>query len=51
MVEAKAKEKADMDRIADKASYKPEFESRARKNANVVNRAVLEAADKISLSA
>ena len=39
--DAKAREKADIARLADEAREKNEFEARARKNVNVVNRAAV----------
>ena len=45
--EAKAKEKADIARLDDEVRDKSEFEANMRKNANVVNRAAVEAAAKI----
>ena len=48
--EAKEKGKAQIARLSDKAREKAEFEARARKNANSVNGAAVEAAAKIRFS-
>ena len=48
---AKVKEKADIARIFDKARNKANFKENTRNNANVVNRAAVEAAYKIRISA
>ena len=47
----KAREKVDISRLSDEAREKTEFDSRARKNDNVVNMAAVEAAAKIRFSA
>ena len=41
----------DITRLADKARERSEFEARARKNANALNRTAVEAVAKISFSA
>ena len=48
--EEKARDKAEISRLADKASEKTEFKARVRKNDNVVNREAMEAATKIRFS-
>ena len=48
---AKAKEKAEIARISDKARNKANFEENTRNNANLVNRAPVEASSRIRFSA
>ena len=47
----KGKEKADIAMLADEASENNEFDARARNNANIVNRASVEAASNVRFSA
>ena len=49
--EAKAREKAEIARLADEAREKTKFEARARNNENVINMTAVEASAKISFSA
>ena len=49
--EEKSRDKAEISRLADKASEKTEFKARVRKNYNVVNREAVEAATRIRFSA
>ena len=51
MVRGQNKGGSEIARLADKARDKAKFESRARKNANAVNRVAVEASAKIKFSA
>ena len=46
----KEKEKAEISRLSNKARKKANFEARARKNANAVNKLTVEATSKIRFS-
>ena len=50
MVRGQSKEEVEISMISDKAGEKVKFEARARKNANAVNRAAVEADSKIRAS-
>ena len=49
-VEDKARERSDISRLAAEDRERTKFEERARKSANVVNRAAVEASAKIRFS-